>query len=151
MCREHGHGPREPPQPTPGNGAVREPPKTGWLPLRLRLACSPRSGRRIKDHHRTAERHTPQPARVSLAELRGFPEIPLSELRIDLRLRTPCTARYHEQEWRDEMVPSPHPHPSRGALSPNQRELEGNHTLLLPHNAAFTGRRSSTRRAKLAF
>ena len=31
-----------------------------------------RSGRLVNDHHQTTERHTPQPARVSIAELRSW-------------------------------------------------------------------------------
>ena len=80
LLREHVQGEAEPPQPAPGDGAVRETRKAGWRPLRFRLACGTRSGRLVNDHHRTTERHTPQPARVSLAELRGFLEIALGEL-----------------------------------------------------------------------
>ena len=98
VLREHVQGEAEPPQPAPGDGAVRETRKAGWRPLRFRLACGTRSGRLVNDHHRTTERHTPQPARVSLAELRGFLEIALGELWLDLRLRSRCSAEQHEQE-----------------------------------------------------
>ena len=108
VLREHVQGKAEPPQPAPGDGAVRETRKAGWRPLRFRLACGTRSGRLVKDHHRTTERHTPQPARVSLAELRGFLEIALSELRLDLCIRSRCGAKQHEQEQRVEMVPNLH-------------------------------------------
>ena len=98
LLREHVQGEAEPPQPAPGDGAVRETRKAGWRPLRFRLACRTRSGRLVNDHHRTTERHTPQPARVSLAELRGFLEIALGELWLDLRLRSRRSAQQHEQE-----------------------------------------------------
>jgi hypothetical protein len=61
------------------------------------MACGARSGRRVENHQRTTERHTPKPARVPLAELLGFIEIALSELRIDLRLRIRYRAK-QEQE-----------------------------------------------------
>ena len=99
LLREHVQGPGEPPQPAPRDGAVRETRKAGWRPLRFRLACGTRSGRLVKDHHRTTERHTPQPARVSLAELRGLLEIALGELWLDLRFRSRCGA-----EQRDEGI-----------------------------------------------
>src|SRR6185503_11276466 len=95
---EHEQGKGEPLQPTPGDGAVRETRKAGRRPLRFRLACGTRSSRWVKDHHRTTERHTPQPARVSLAELRGFLEIALGELWLDLRLRSRRSAEQQEQE-----------------------------------------------------
>ena len=98
LLREHAQGEAEPPQPAPGYGAVHEALKAGWRPLRFRLACGARSGRLVNDHHRTTERHTPQPARVSLAELRGFLEIALGELWLDLRLRSRRSAKQHEQE-----------------------------------------------------
>ena len=84
--REHGQGKSEPPQPAPRDRSVRETRKAGGRPRRFRLARGTRSGRRINDHQRTTERHTPQPARVPLAELRDFLEIALGELWLDLRL-----------------------------------------------------------------
>ena len=97
FLREHEQGKAEPPQPAPGDGAVRETRKAGRRPLRFRLARGTRSGRLVNDHHRTTERHTPQPARVSLAELRGFLEIALGELWLDLRLGSRRTAEQQEQ------------------------------------------------------
>src|SRR5688572_18388119 len=85
LLGEHPQGKGEPTQPAPGDGAVCVTSKGWWRPLRLRLACGTRSGRCVEDHHRTTERHTPQAARVSLAELRRFLEIALGELRLDLR------------------------------------------------------------------
>ena len=76
---------RNPPQET---GPSAKPGKrgggpsgSGWLVARVPVAW-------VKDHHRTTERHTPQPARVSLAELRGFLELSLGELWLDLRIRS---------------------------------------------------------------
>src|SRR5260370_3328184 len=74
LVREHIQGVAEPPQTAPGDGAVRETRKAGWRPLGFRLACGTRSGRLVNDHHRTTERHTPQPALFPLPELRGFLE-----------------------------------------------------------------------------
>ena len=96
LVREHLQGPDEPPHPAPGDGAVRETQKAGSRPLRFRLACGTRSGRLIKDHHRTTQRHAPQPARVSLAELRGFLEVALGELRLDLCIRLRCATKQRE-------------------------------------------------------
>src|SRR6267142_126757 len=96
LLREHVQGEAKPPQAAPGDGAVHETRKAGCRPLRLRLACGTRSGRLINDHHRTTERHSPQPARVSLAELRGFLEIALGELWLDLRLDSRRSAQQHE-------------------------------------------------------
>jgi hypothetical protein len=87
IVREHVQGEAEPPQATPRDGAVHESRKPGELARRFRLARGTRSGRLIKDHHRTTERHSPQPARVSFAELRGFLEVSLGELRWDLCIR----------------------------------------------------------------
>ena len=98
LLREHVQREGEPPQPAPGDGAVRETRKAGWRPLRFRLAGRARSGRWVKDHHRTTERHTPQPARVSLAKLRGLLEVLLGELRLDLCIRSRCGTKQHEQE-----------------------------------------------------
>src|SRR6185295_3386481 len=97
LLREHVQGPAEPPQAAPVDGAVHVTRKARCRPLRLRLACGTRSGRLVKDHHRTTERHSPQPARVSLAELRGFFEIALGELWFDLRLDRRCGAEQREQ------------------------------------------------------
>src|SRR5262249_9012358 len=108
LAREHIPGPGEPPQPAPGDGAVRDTRKAGWRPFGFRLACSARSGHLVKDHHRTTERHTPQPARVSLAELRSFLEPSLGELRLDLCFRSRCGAKQHEQRQSVEMVPNLH-------------------------------------------
>src|SRR6185295_19563946 len=98
LLREHVQGPAEPPQPAPGDGAVHETRKARCRPLRLRLARGTRSGRLVNDHHRTTERHTPQPARVSLAELRGLLEIALGELRLDLRFRSRCGAEQRDEQ-----------------------------------------------------
>ena len=92
LLGEHVEGEAEPPHPAPGDGAVRETGKAGWWSLGFRLACGTRSGRWVKDHHRTTERHTPQPARVSLAELTGLLEIALGEIWLDLRFRGRCGA-----------------------------------------------------------
>jgi hypothetical protein len=54
-------------------------------------------GRLVKDHHRTTERHTPQAARVSLAELRGLPEPTLGELWLDLAIGRRYAAKQREQ------------------------------------------------------
>src|SRR6185295_1177516 len=88
VLRKHVQGEAEPPQPAPGDGAVHETRKARWLPLRFRLACGARSRGLVNDHHRTTERHTPQPARVSFAERLGFLEIALSELWLDLSMRS---------------------------------------------------------------
>ncbi len=98
VLREHGQGEAEPLQPAPGDGTVHETRKAGRLPLRFRLACGTRSGRLVNDHHRTTERHTPQSRRVSLAEPRGFLEIALSELRLNLAIGRRRGAQPHEQE-----------------------------------------------------
>src|SRR5262245_57745569 len=95
---KHQQGKCEPPLPAPGDGAVRETREARYRPLRFRLARGARSGPLVKDHHRTTERHTPQPARISLAELRGFLEVPLGELRLDLCIRSRCGTKQHEQE-----------------------------------------------------
>jgi hypothetical protein len=55
VVREHPQWPREPPQPTPRDGAIGLTQKAGWRPLRFRLACGTRSGRLVKDHHWTTE------------------------------------------------------------------------------------------------
>src|SRR5260370_732798 len=78
LVREHIQGPAEPPQPAPGDGAVRETRKAGWLPLGFRLACGTRSARLVNDHHRTTERHTPPPPRVLLAQPLFSPLLRLS-------------------------------------------------------------------------
>src|SRR5215472_18463055 len=67
-----------------------------------------RSGRLVKDHHRTTERHTPQPAGVSLAELRGLFEPALSELWSDLCIRRRCGDKEHEQQQSVEMASNLH-------------------------------------------
>src|ERR1041384_2133062 len=109
--REHVQGKAEPPQPAPGDRAVRETRSAGWRPLRLRLACGTRSGRLVNDYHRTTERHTPQPARVSLAELRGFFKIAFSELWFDLRLGRCCGAEQREhREHRESVEKGPNLH-----------------------------------------
>ena len=119
-AREHVQGPHEPPLAAPGDGAVRETQKAGERPLWFRLACGTRSGPWVKDYHRTTERHTPQPPRVSLAELRGFLEVPLCELRLDLRIRDRCGAKQHEQRHSVERVPNPHRSPFAGGYRPEQ-------------------------------
>ena len=122
LVREHIQGPAEPPQAAPGDGAVRETRKAGWLPLRFRLACGTRSGRLVNDHHRTTERHTPQPAGVSLAELGGFLEPSLGELWLDLCIRSRCRAKQRERQQSVEMVPNLHrPLPLR--RFPNPQDL----------------------------
>jgi hypothetical protein len=95
---EHVQRDAEPPQPAPGDRAIHETRKAGRRPVGFRLACRTRSGSLVNDHQRTTERHTPQPARVSLAKPRGFLEVPLSELWLDLRLRN---RRNGEQQQRD--------------------------------------------------
>src|SRR5262249_32421373 len=110
VLREHVQGKAEPPKPAPYDRTVRETRKAGWRPLRFRLARRARSSRLVNNHHRTTERRTPQPARVSLAELRGFLEIALGELGLDLRLGSRRSAEQHEQEEPVEMVWSLHRH-----------------------------------------
>src|SRR5579872_7488160 len=99
VCLVGEHVPRhgEPPQPAPGDSAVSYTRKAGGRPLRLRLACGMGSGRLIKDHQRTPERHTPQLARVSLAELLDFFEPSLGELRLDLCFRNCGGAKQRKQ------------------------------------------------------
>jgi hypothetical protein len=86
--------------PSHGNGAIAECVFAPFTSPHLteELACGTRSGRSVNDHHRTTERHTPQPTRVSLAELRGFLEIALGELGLDLRLRGRRTAERHKHD-----------------------------------------------------
>src|SRR6516162_2508085 len=80
-----------------------------------------RSGRLVEDHHRTTERHTPQPARVSLAELRGLLEPSLSELRLDLAIGRRCGAKQREQRQSVEMVSNLHrPLPLPKPTSPSK-------------------------------
>jgi hypothetical protein len=86
---------------------IRVLPWPGWRPVRFRLACGTRSRRLINDHHRTTERYTPQPPRVSLAKLRGFLEITFGELWFDLRLGSRRSAQQREQENPVEIVSSP--------------------------------------------
>jgi hypothetical protein len=65
------------------------------------------------------KRHTPQPARVSLAELRGFLEIALRDFWLDLGLDTRRSAKQHEQKEPVEIVSSLHrylPSPRRDVL-----------------------------------
>src|SRR5437762_14290627 len=90
LLREHPRGKTEPPLPAPGNGAIRDARETWYRPFRFRLARHPRSGRLVKDHHRTAERYAPHLARVSLAELRDLLEVPLRELGLELCIRRRC-------------------------------------------------------------
>src|SRR5215475_12971587 len=78
-------------------------------------------GRLVKDHHRTTERYAPQPARVSLAELRDFLEPSLGELWLDLCIRDRCRAKQHEQLQSVEMVPDPHPISPLPEFSSNPR------------------------------
>src|SRR4029434_10013009 len=66
LLREHVQGKGEPPHAAPGDGAVRVTRKARWRPIWFRLAGGPRFSRWVKDHDRTTERHSPQPARVSL-------------------------------------------------------------------------------------
>ena len=150
--REHVQGEAEPPQPAPRDGAVRETRKAGWLPLRFRLACGTRSRCLVNDHHRTTERHTPQPARVSLAERPGFLEIALSELWLDLSIRSRRSAEQHEQEERAEIVSSLHRHlpspkaspkPStRDRLAKERPTLCSTDILSMPHNVGDEPRRT---------
>src|SRR5689334_23356156 len=74
-------------------------------------------GRLVKDHHRTTERHTPQPARVSLAELLGFLEPALGGLWLDLCIRGRCGTEQREQRQSVDMVPDPHPRPPCRSLA----------------------------------
>ena len=92
LLRKHVQGHGEPSQPAPFDGAVREA-ETGYRPVGFRLVCGTRSGRWVNDHQRTTERHTPQPARVSLAQLRGLFEIAFCELWFDLALPQPLRRR----------------------------------------------------------
>ena len=98
---------RNPPHNT---GPSTKPGKRGWRPLRFRLACGTRSAGLVDNHHRAAERHTPQPARVSLAERRGFLEVALSKLWWNLCIRGRCAAKQYEKEQRVERVSSLHRH-----------------------------------------
>src|SRR4029077_4549104 len=110
-------GPGEPPQPAPGDRSVRDTRKARCRSLRFRLACGMSFGRLVKDHHRTTERYAPQPACVSLAELRDFLEPSLGELWLDLCIRGRCGAKQHEQRQSVEMVPDPHPLPPCRSLA----------------------------------
>jgi hypothetical protein len=82
-------------------------------------------GRLVKDHHRTTERHTPQPARVSLAELRDLVEPALSDLWLDLAIGRRYGAKQSEQRKSVEMVPNLHrPLPLRSLQTRRTRPRE---------------------------
>ena len=66
-----------------------------------RLARGDRPGGGVRNHHGAAERHSPQPAAVTLAERLGFLEVLLCALLIDLcdrRRRVPY--KHESQECR---------------------------------------------------
>src|SRR5687767_5446874 len=66
------------------------------------------SGRWVIYHERTTEGHNPQPARVPLAELRGFIEVLLGDLGSNLAIGRRCDAEQREQRQSVEMVPNLH-------------------------------------------
>lgn len=93
VCRQHEQGKGEPPLPAPEDGAVHDAPKAGRRPVGLRLVCGVASSPWVKDHQRTTQRHTPEPARVALAELGDLIEPSLGNLWLDLCIRSHCRAK----------------------------------------------------------
>jgi hypothetical protein len=93
IAREHIQGKAEPSHPAPSDWARPRYPESGVAapPVPAGLWHAFRS--LVKDHHRTTERHTPQPARVSLAELGGLLEPSLRELWLDLCIPQPLRRR----------------------------------------------------------
>jgi len=96
--RKHVQGHAEPPHPAPGDRSVHETRKARHRPVWFRLACGTRAGPLVDNHQRTTERDTPQPTRVAFTERRGFLEVALSELRLNLCIRSRCATKQHEQE-----------------------------------------------------
>ena len=67
---------------------------TGWR----RLARGDRPGGGVRNHHRAAERHSPQPAAVTLAESLCFLEVLLGAPLIDLCHRRRRVADHHVRQ-----------------------------------------------------
>src|SRR5688572_19315055 len=94
------------------------------------MACGTGSSSLVKDHQRTTERHTPQPARVSLAELRDLLEPSLRDLWLDLCIRTHCGAEQRKQRQILEMAPNLHRPPLAKGSSNSKRDLRSMTGLL---------------------
>ena len=85
-------GPRDA---APLDRGVHKAERAGTVTSRRRLACRDRSSGGVRDYHGAAERHSPQPAAVTLAESLCFLEVLLGSGLIDLRHRRRRVAYNH--------------------------------------------------------
>jgi hypothetical protein len=103
---------RHPRRPAPVERCVHQTECTRARPLWRRLARGNRVRPRIDDHHRAAERHSPQAAAIALAQHLGFPEILLRPLLIDLPRHGQDAGDGHEHDREKPHSAAQHADPS---------------------------------------
>ena len=89
---------RGPRNAAPLNRRVDEAERAGTVTCRRRLARGDRPSGGVRNHHGAAERHSPQPAAVTLAESLCFLEVLLGALLIDLCQRRLRVADKHARQ-----------------------------------------------------